>query len=296
MTDYNSWLDVQNGGDRRGKDKFDQTHRYIRNLRDLGDYVHFDGPYEPYLNACSILLAMKAPVDRGNPYVHSRTQYGFGTFGGPHILCLLTEVVSRVLKAVWFQKWFVHRRMRPEEFGGRIHNHMTGRAKYPINEEILQSKAIEKVFRKYGTYLLPQAYPEGAPTHPAYGAGHAAIAGACVTVLKAWFDESFIIPNPVIPNDDGTELVAYQYSDKEVLTVGGELNKLAANISFGRNAAGIHWLSDYTESMKLGEMVAMSVIEEQANIFNEEYCFTLTKYDGKTIILSRKPSWEQLKK
>lgn len=34
------------------------------------------------------------------------------------------------------------------------------------------------------SYLLPQAYPEGAPTHPAYGAGHAAGSGACATILK----------------------------------------------------------------------------------------------------------------
>jgi hypothetical protein len=44
---------------------------------------------------------------------------GFGTFGGPHILALLTEVSTRALKAVWYQKWLVHRRLRPEEFGGR---------------------------------------------------------------------------------------------------------------------------------------------------------------------------------
>jgi hypothetical protein len=28
------------------------------------------------------------------------------------------------------------------------------------------------------------------------------------------------------------------------LTVGGELDKLAGNVSYGRNFAGIHWRSD----------------------------------------------------
>lgn len=285
MTDYDSWLRIQNGVNTRGQDQFDPTFRYIRNLRDLADYLHFDAPYEPYLGACNILLTMNAARDLGNPYTYSNTQWGFGTFGSPHILCLVTEVVTRALKAIWFQKWFVHRRLRPEEFSGRIHNHMTGRVNYPIDEEILNSEAVEEIYKKYGTYLLPQAFPEGSPTHPAYGAGHAVIAGACVTILKAWFDESFVIPDPVIPNADGTALLPYKGDDAGALTVGGELNKLAANMAIGRNGAGIHWRTDYSASVKLGEAVAISILEEQANCYNEEYSFTLTRFDGTTITI-----------
>jgi hypothetical protein len=228
---------------------------------------------------------MNAARDSGNPYIDSNTQWGFGTFGSPHILCLVTEVVSRALKAMWFQKWNVHRRMRPETFGGRIHNHITGRAHYPIDEEILNSDAVEEVCNKYGTYLLPQAFPEGSPTHPAYGAGHAVIAGACVTILKAWFDESFVIPDPLVPNEDGTALASYQGDDAGAMTVGGELNKLVANISIGRNGAGVHWRTDYTASVKLGEALAISVLEEQVNCYNEDYSFALTKFDGTTITI-----------
>jgi hypothetical protein len=36
--------------------------------------------------------------------------------------------------------------------------------------------------------LLPMAFQEGSPMHPSYGAGHATVAGACVTILKAFFD------------------------------------------------------------------------------------------------------------
>ena len=39
-----------------------------------------------------------------------------------------------------------------------------------------------------GNWLLPMAFPEGSPMHPSYGAGHATVAGACTTILKAWFD------------------------------------------------------------------------------------------------------------
>ncbi len=33
---------------------------------------------------------------------------------------------------------------------------------------------------------LPMAFQEGSPMHPSYGAGHATVAGACVTILKAY--------------------------------------------------------------------------------------------------------------
>jgi hypothetical protein len=126
LTNFEEWLRVQNGVDRTGDDQFDQTPRFIRNLRDLASYVHFAALYEAYLNACLILLSMSARLDPGNPYLDSRTQDGFGTFGGPHVLTVLTEVATRALKAMWFQKWYVHRRLRLEEFGGRVHVHVSG--------------------------------------------------------------------------------------------------------------------------------------------------------------------------
>ncbi|MEO1184723.1 MAG: vanadium-dependent haloperoxidase, partial [Cyanobacteria bacterium J06636_27] len=286
MTDYKSWLEIQNGH-QPDKGQFDNTHRYLRNLRDIGHYVHVDALYQAYLNACLILLKMKAPLDEGNLYNKSKNQEGFGTFGGPHILSLVTEVATRALKAVWFQKWFVHRRFRPETFAGRIHNHLTKHAKYPINSEIFNSSVLEKICSKYGNYLLPMAYPEGSPMHPSYGSGHATVAGACVTILKAWFDESYVISDPVISNQDGTSLISYNGNDAGKITVGGELNKLASNIGIARNGAGVHWLSDYTESIKLGEQVAIGILQEQALTYNEEHQFTLTKFDGTPITISR---------
>lgn len=302
MTDFKSWLEIQNGAP-SSQDQFDSIRRYNRNLRDLATYVHLDALYEAYLNACLILLRMverkEVRLNSGNPYQSSRTQMGFSTFGGPHILSLVTEVATRALKSVWFQKWFVHRRLRPEAFGGLVHNQLTGRANYPIDREILESQSLlQKIFDRNkelniklnrsndGTFLLPQAFPEGSPTHPAYGAGHATVAGACVTILKAWFDESSIMPNAVVPNADGTALVAYKGDDKDALTVGGELNKIAANVAIGRNGAGVHWRSDYTESMKLGEAIAIGILEEQGLTYNEDHFFTLTKFDGTKIKIS----------
>jgi hypothetical protein len=243
--------------------------------------VRIDVLFQAYFNAMLILFGMEAPFDARNPYANSRTQIGFGTFGGPHIASLVCAVATCALKSVWYEKWSVHRRLRPEAFGGRIHNHVTRAATYPIHPDILNSAALDAAFRENGTYLLPMAYPEGSPTHPAYGAGHATVAGACVTILKAWFDESFVIPNPVVPTADGLGLVPYSGPS---LTVGGELNKLAANIAMGRNAAGIHWRSDYAESLKLGEAVAIAVLTDHSALFNEQFGgFSLTRFDGTTI-------------
>jgi len=41
---------------------------------------------------------------------------------------------------------------------------------------------------------FPQSYPEGSPTHPAYPTGHGVVGGACITVLKFFFDGTFVIP------------------------------------------------------------------------------------------------------
>lgn len=282
-----SWLAAQNGVNFTGQDQFDPTRRFMRNLRDLATYVHFDALYEAYLNACFLLLAMRAPFDPGNPYIDSRTQDGFGTFGGPHILSLVTEVATRALKAVWFQKWGVHRRLRPEEFGGRIHVHRNvNPGRYPmINNEILTCSVVPIVEARFGSALLPIAFPEGCPTHPAYGAGHATVAGACVTILKAWFDESFVLPDPIVePACDGLSLNVLPAGSIR-LTVGGELNKLASNIALGRNAAGVHWRTDYTESVQLGEQIAIGILQEQKMTYNEDHHLTLTKFDGTAITI-----------
>jgi hypothetical protein len=102
MTTEDSWLKVQSGIC-QGKDQFDMQERYIRNGRDLGQWVHIDVLFQAYFNACLLLLGWKAPFDDGNPYQASATQMGFGTFGPPHIQTLVCEVATRALKAVWFQ-------------------------------------------------------------------------------------------------------------------------------------------------------------------------------------------------
>ena len=278
MVDFPSWLAVQNGQGPFAAPLSDPTRRYIRDGRDIGAYVHVDVLFEAYFNACIWLVDNDAPYNSGNPYNTSKNQTGFGTFGTPHIKSLVAEVATRALKAVWYEKWFVHRCLRPEAFGGLVHNTLANIKKYPLHPDVLNSKAMPIVFSRNGTYLLPHGFPEGCPQHPSYGQGHATVAGACATIVKAYFDETYQIPAPVMPTDDGLSLVPYV---GPALTLGNEMNKLAANIAIGRDHAGVHFRSDYREGLKLGEQLAISILRDQKPCYNENFAgFTFTKFDG----------------
>jgi hypothetical protein len=282
-TSYADWLKGQRGG-ATGSNNFDSTLRYIRNNRDLALYLLVDWGGQANVMAALILNSFgAAALSPSNPYLHSATQVGNITFGGGQQLDLVTRVPNPAYRAAWYQKWLVHRRVRPEAFGGRIHNHVTGAAKYPIHSDVLNSAALKAVFSSKGSYLLPMAYPAGSPLHPSYPASHAVIAGAGITALKALLDESFVIPGPVTPSDDGLSLVPYTGAS---LTVGGELNKLASNIALGRDAAGVHYRSDGVEGIKLGEAIAISILRDTATLYHEVFPgFSFTKYDGTPVTI-----------
>lgn len=75
----------------------------------------------------------------------------------------------------------------------------------------------------------------------------------------------------------------YTGPDKDRLTVGGELNKLAANIGNGRNMGGVHWRSDWAEAFTLGEALAIHILRDQKPTTLENATFTLSRFDGTTI-------------
>lgn len=295
MTTYADWLAIQSGAAPATADIFDPVRRYMRMGRDIAQWVHVDVLFQGYFQAFLCLASLGAPSDAGNPYNNNPTQDGFATFGGPHIATLLCEVSTRALHAVWYQKWMVHRRLRPEAFAGRIERNRTHPGRFDVHPSINSSPVLAAVRQHNeqfngagaGTHLLPMAFPEGSPTHPAYGAGHATVAGACTTILKAWFDETTPIGSltqPVEPTPDGLSLVPCAGADAGQLTVGGELNKIAYNVANGRNIAGVHWRSDSRESIALGERVAIQLLREQKPTYNENFAgFSLTKYDGTTV-------------
>jgi membrane-associated phospholipid phosphatase len=290
MKDLDSWLAVQNGQGPFAQNQFEDV-RFTSTGRDLTVYVHADpnaGLLISFYNAGIWLFEQNAPLNPGNPYTKYARQAGFATFGVPHFLCLLGEAKQRACKAAWYAKWFVHRALRPEAYGGLVHMNAIGRTQYPLNRDIMKSKALHAVYSNNDTYLLPQAFPEGCPQHPSYPQGHATMAGACATILKAAFDGQVqfnTLSAGQIVTGTTSGLAGYAGEDADQITVNGEMNKLASNIGQARNFAGIHWRSDYEWGLKLGEAVALSVLRDQSNnYFGENFAgFTITKFDGTTI-------------
>ena len=348
MMDETSYLNVQNGLDVRDNTLLYEADviRFIQTPRDLATYVHDDALYQAYLNACLLLLSQKTPFDpyfdklSGTGRFNNANAGGFALWGGPHILSLLTEVATRALKAVRFQKFNVHLRLRPEALAARLHAYLTGRLPDTLNfkelkENLLSmriafpqsmARAIQRHVRCQtgrATMLLPMAFQEGSPMHPSYGAGHAVVAGACVTVLKAFFDTTTIlIERPcegnrilfghpragdtpvrfeVCPHEERNLIMVPPTNPAPTrttnslgkvcpsippLTLEGELNKLAANISIGRNMAGVHYFSDYYDSLRLGEEIAIGILEEQALTYpKDRFAMSLVTFDGKQRII-----------
>ena len=149
--------------------------------------------------------------------------------------------------------------------------------------------------------LLPMAFPEGSPMHPAYGAGHATVAGGCVTMVKAFFemfeDCDGAAERPLCfdgepicyepdTSADSEKLRACGKKGDKPLTIQGELDKLAANIAIGRNMAGVHYYSDYYDSLRMGERMAVGILLEQAPTYGDPIETSFTSFDSDRITIS----------
>jgi hypothetical protein len=276
LTAVSEWSQIQLGIPPWREASYDPTLRYIRNGRDLAEYAHYDFPYQAYLGAALILINSGPQSilncnqfrSGSNPYRYSTIEDGFVTFGQAEVTDWLGRVTTAALKAAYCQKWMVHRRLRPEALGGLIHQTRSAVRKHPIHPSLLESEAVDAVFLRTGSYLLPQAYPEGSPLHPSYPSGHAAVAGACSVILKACFDGSMLLPGCVEPSADGLKLASR--SDFSP-TVGDEIDKLACNIAMGREWSGIHYRSDSVAGLTLGEEVGISILQDLACTYTEDF-------------------------
>ena len=301
LTSVSEFQNVQNGFPPTGVLHFDPKYRFIRMGRDLAAYTHVDELHQAYFVAFLVLAGIGTPLNPGNPYNGSRTEHGFGTLGGPDAAGTIPEMATRALKASWFHKWIVNLRMRPEEYGALVQANLTHTHPFPqaagaLNHDVLNSAALPIVYSKYGTYLLPQAFPEASPGHPCYPAGHGTVGGACITAIKFFFDGSQKIrpllqaagSDVVVPSADGRSLVPYTGADRDQLTINGELSKLASNITFGHGLVGasIHFRSSSIQAVVLGEQLGLSVLQDRAKSYNEPFTIHIKKIDGTTATIS----------
>jgi hypothetical protein len=284
LWNYSEWLTVQNGGAPPRPQVVGTTRRYIVTARDLSEWLHRDFSHMGGTDAVFILMANGVGLAPGNPYLTSRTQTGSQTLGVGQILDLVASVANNALQGCWWHKWAVDRKVRPEEFGGSLHNKLTLGLPRPIHRDVLDSVALARSRMKYGTALLPMPFAEGCPVHPAYPSGHSVFAGAWTTILKAFFNTDAVIANPVVPDATGSTLVPYVGPP---LTAGNELNKLASNVGVGRaGPCGVHWRSDCDQGMFMGEACAIAVLQDMRRTWNESFVgFSFKKFDGTPVTI-----------
>ena len=256
--------------------------------------------FQEFFVAFLLLSQIGTPLNPGNPYIGSTTQKPFGTLGGPDAAGTLTEMATRALKGAWFHKWVVNLRMRPEEYGALVQAHLTNSQPVPqastaLHPDVLNSAVLGLIHSQFGSFLLPQAFPEGSPTHPCYPTGHGTVAGACITALKFFLDCS----QPIQPllqsaglsasqaSPDGSAIAAVDTTTANSLTINGELNKLAWNVSLGHGIhAGIHFRSSTYQSILLGEKIALAILRDRAQSYFEPFSISITKFDGTTATIT----------
>ncbi len=290
MANWEDYLKVIRGEWPPGIKQLYAEQLYLRSGRDLGCYTQMDLATQAFINAAAILAGnqhgRRQNLAPGHPYKASPSMEGFVTFGSAHAINHMGTISDAALRATWHEKWMRHRALRPEEYGALVERTRRGE-RLGLPTWLLETEAFKRVVARQGNALLSQVFPEGCPTHPAYPAGHAAIAGACVTVLKALFDENQPIRFPIQPTRDGRDWEALD-RDQPVPTVGTELDKLAMNIAFGRNYAGVHYWADSWWGLVLGERVAIAWLREQVKTsiehrFGRLSGFEFKAFDGRTV-------------
>lgn len=292
--------------------------RYIVDGRDLTTLVHGDGPGEIYFYTANILLKNNFPRSPVLPYFNG-TMPNEAAFVGMAITDIygaLFGATLECLKHAWAHKWRGDRVLRPDAFGGLVQRvQVTGMNPFNLDQSIFATYGTSAGpinllawVKSYNmiqqtntvlnpltppaaeTFLLSQMYPEGSPVHPSYPAGHAVYSGACITILKAFFNDQAFIKDHVVPvkpdPNNPTQLVPLPAAEgANELTVGGELNKQAYDIAMGRNSAGIHYRVDGLQGILLGEQVALNYLRDHARFYNEQNFigFELTTFSGQRV-------------
>jgi hypothetical protein len=308
-----NWVEQQNGNVTASiRSEADPLFNF--NGRVLGSKVHNDPLYQFYYNAALIALE---PIGIEEPEYQSVSAWTDG--GGPSVLSTVAGVAIGALRAAWYQKYGLTMKIRPEVMAQRItlgSKDANLKANIPkmaaVVDNTMGAQAILDMVNAANVaadgedmggknYLLNTLFPEGSPTHPSLPAGHATVAGACTTVLKAMLKThdgtrritwSEIGLTPQIASSDGRTLENYTVDDAANMTIIGELNKLASNVSIGRNFAGVHYRCDGHCGMRTGEDYAISYLIDISSEYQSCYNgvfqgWTLEKFDGTTIHITK---------
>jgi membrane-associated phospholipid phosphatase len=246
-----------------------KTCRYLITGRDLAHYVHNDVPYHTISTTCAVLASL------GVPWRYQGEETPFLNFGEPDLQAILGLVGRSALSSAWYVKWnslF----LRPEAFSievDRVFN--DGRNRHHISSTLLSNPILKR------TKILSQVYPEGAPLSPSTPSGHATYMGACITVLKFFYQTDYQIPI-YEPSSEGNSLIRTD----QMTTVQEELHKLAFNIGYGRMWAGVNYAMDVISGLKRGQKVALSCLSDFVQRYPEPVTITIHQFNGKPITIT----------
>lgn len=284
-----NYVQIQNGNVPVSQ-TVDSTKKFMFDGSQLGSTVHIDLVFQHFYEAAAILL--NAGVARNAGFPTLAKEGAFLTMGGPVELTTgIAEVSRHALKAAWVQKWRKHLRLRPEACAARVVAELDGdlpvgtvHADLKGSSIIAKVKAFNVAAGGEDKPFLPLQYAEGSPTHPAYPAGHATIAGACSTLLKIYLADGSWSSTGLseLESVDGSATSVYQGSDAGQITIHGEIDKLAYNVALGRDFAGVHYRSD--SELLLGEKVAIQYYKDSKALQNEAIGdIQFTGFAGNTI-------------
>lgn len=370
MTEWATWQDVQGGSNRKDSfDRFDPTARFMSTPRDLASYIHFAEHTQPFVNTALLLMGAEEPTGCSLPEGHHHpTSDGSAAFGLSHLLDLLHQVEQATLRAIFPQKYQLFLRARPERTAAAVALAWAGnpaarslgweQSQLGVMAQQLQrcglldqvqahNQTMNQFWKtQYGDVdlgpltedrnaLLPMAWPEGSPMSPAYGSARAAVAGACTTVLKAFFEMYTLthrgekhlhaVPQALLPvqaimplypsllfgterpiTGPGTMLQTALRPDPArdfttltedntapQLTLQGELNKLAENISLAGLFAGINFRTDCDAALRFGERIAVAYLRSHIERFGEAISFRFHTFDGNPIVILNRPDTAQ---
>lgn len=168
-----------------------------------------------------------AELARGGALTNSPGVYfrGNGTASSRSLLDVIEKLVQATQAAmeVCFTEKWTHLLARPEEVWARS----------------LRDLSLVGILQMPRGTRLQLLYPDGAPRHPAFPSGHAAIAGACAYVLLR------ALGDPSGQTQHGRSVVV-----------------LAEQVFMGRWAAGVHWICDGIAGLDLGWKVARAMLDE----------------------------------
>jgi membrane-associated phospholipid phosphatase len=261
---------------------------YIQTIRDVAIYINRDEIWQAFFNAAVILL--DAGVSPGFFSEIRKVPRGrFINLGVVDLYNLMMKAIKLAMNAAWVWKWH-QLKQRPEEMANQVNltkKYPTDPSAVPFPSLLLNSQILTDISNNNnGKYLMPLAYSQGSPYHPSYPGGHATIAGAATTILKAWFNCDSGI-QAFISDPSGTDLdIYYQGTGSTAfvfLKIGDELDKLATNCSHSRNFAGIHYLSDSEGGILLGEQVAIDLLKDEVYKYKDKTCFRLRRRDGTVV-------------